>query len=680
MRQAGFNTIKIWAQWRWNQPAEARFFFDDLDALMDLAEAHGLKVIINTILDCAPAWLFRKYPDCVMVTGDGRRIGPVTIPCRQIGGVPGPCFHHPDAMRHLEEFVAAVVARYAAHPALLAWDMWNEPELTVGMPREPRPENLTCYCDHSRQAFIAWLARKYGGVHALNARWQKNYQSWDEVELPARIGTFSDMVDWRLFFVDTLTQNMEKRAAIAREHDRVHPIMCHTVPAPHFNPITCASDDWALAKCCDLFGNSVGSDPMPADILRAAARGKTVINAEIHAIPGSTFSRPRPAGLEEMKRHILIPLAHGIKGFLYWQYRPELLGVEGPAWGLTFPDGSPAPWLEATSRICRELLSDSDFFLNAERVKPQVAIYTDPANQVFCWAASTNTKLCHDSLAGAYTALHRANFSIDFVHPSDVLSGVLSEHSILYMPLPYWIEPDVLEKIRTWVQSGGDLISECFMAGIDTVTGLHSKTTPGGGFDEVFGVREGITYPESGALDSYSGQVGDGPRGISMQTKQEIGVLGHESIVPGCQVGVSLLGEGVEVLARHPTGETAIAENRYGKGTATMIGTLLGAACVSKDRSACSDLLAGLAGKHCTRRLPEVTPHGSVRVDVLSHASKRWILIRNLTDEHIQASVRLPDPPRSAPAEMLGDGEALLEDGRIELTLLPRRLRAFWER
>ena len=79
-----------------------------------------------------------------------------------------------------------------------------------------------------------------------------------------------------------------------------------------------------------------------------------------------------------MKRHILIPLAHGIKGFLFWQYRPERLGGESPAWGLTNPDGSPAPWLEPASHIARALLADEEFFLAASPLPAKAALLADP--------------------------------------------------------------------------------------------------------------------------------------------------------------------------------------------------------------------------------------------------------------------------------------------------------------
>lgn len=679
MCAAGFNTIKIWAQWRWNNPAEDRFYWDDLDELMDLASGAGLQVVINTILDCAPAWLYRRHPDCVMLRANGERVGPVTLGHRQIGGAPGPCFHHAEAMRAAERFIAAVVERYSSHPALLLWDLWNEPELTVGLLREPRIENLVCYCDNSRRAFVCWLERRYGSIEGLNEAWHRNYGSWNELELPIQPHAFKDMVDWRTFFVDTVTENMEMRARIAREHDKTHPVMCHTVPTPHFNPVTCGSDDWALARCCDLFGNSVGSDPMPADMMRSAARGKTVINAEIHAIPGSTFFRPAPAGFEEMKRHLLVPLAHGIKGFLFWQYRPELLGAESPAWGLTFPDGRPAPWLADVSRIGNAIVTESAFFLNAERAKPQVALFTSPDNQVFCWAASGAARTLDHSLAGAYRALHRANYSIDFLHPSDILSGVLEDHRVLYMPLPYWVDGEVLERIKLWVQAGGHLISECFIGAFDTASGLYSRVLPGMGLHELFEVAEGMVYPECGVFDSYSSRTEGAGRGIRFSLTCDIGGVPAGAEVPGFGVGVSLSPCSADVIARFPSGEPAMTTASFGAGTATLVGTMLGAAYSETGDARCADLMAGLVARHAADPIARVVPESSARVDVLSGDGKRWIMLQSLVGEETEVAVELPVAPRRAVVEMFTGERAQIKGGRIRTTLLPGQIKAFWD-
>lgn len=47
IREHGFNTIKVWAQWRWNNPADGVCDFSDLSRLLDLSHTNGLRVVVN---------------------------------------------------------------------------------------------------------------------------------------------------------------------------------------------------------------------------------------------------------------------------------------------------------------------------------------------------------------------------------------------------------------------------------------------------------------------------------------------------------------------------------------------------------------------------------------------------------------------------------------------------------
>ncbi|HET6567879.1 MAG TPA: beta-galactosidase, partial [Rhodothermales bacterium] len=190
MAGQGFNTVKFWLQWRWNHPEEDRFYFEDIDRLMDLAQQAGLKVMLNTIVDVAPAWIYRKHPDASMLTLDGRRIGPQTQPHRQIGGL-GVCLNHEQVMEHLFRFLKAAFERYSDHPALAIWNVASEPELTQSMSEmrayaddATKMGDMLCYCDHCQAAFRRWLEQKYDSIDQLNTTWNRNYGSFQDAELP----------------------------------------------------------------------------------------------------------------------------------------------------------------------------------------------------------------------------------------------------------------------------------------------------------------------------------------------------------------------------------------------------------------------------------------------------------------------------------------------------------------
>ena len=95
-------------------------------------------------------------------------------------------------------FLRRLVERYAEHPAMGMWDIWNEPESSVSF-RKPDISTLLCYCDNCKREFVDWLRNRYGGIQSVNDVWGRCYSNWNEIELPREPHTFTDMVDWRLF-------------------------------------------------------------------------------------------------------------------------------------------------------------------------------------------------------------------------------------------------------------------------------------------------------------------------------------------------------------------------------------------------------------------------------------------------------------------------------------------------
>ncbi|MBI4428875.1 MAG: beta-galactosidase, partial [Ignavibacteriales bacterium] len=422
----GFNTVKFWVQWRWNNPAEGTYEFSDIDRLMDLAQKNNLRVMLNTIFDVAPGWVYRKFSESVMVTLDGRTIGPQTQPHRQIGGL-GLCFNHAEAMEHAFSFLRETVRRYKDHPALEIWNVASEPELTSSMAElrlyadhAQKIGDMLCYCENCQQSFRRWLKEKYATISSLNQSWNRNYPDFADVEVPMTRNTFNDMIDWRMFFVHTLGQHVKRRFEVAKEEDEKHALMCHHVFIQGFPLTSTANDPWNVGRFGDLHGFTQMDDPMMADVLRSCAKGKPVISAEMLMLFGYTLDLPKPIGMNDIKRNVFTGIAANLKGFIFWQYRPELLGREAPAWGLTFLDGSITPWLKSFAEVGSVLQKNSDFLLNAAPRDAEVAILYNPENQVFAWESTGSEKTSTDSLLGIHKALYEQNFIVDFIHPREI--------------------------------------------------------------------------------------------------------------------------------------------------------------------------------------------------------------------------------------------------------------------
>lgn len=541
MKAAGFNTIKFMLLWKANNRAEGEYDFSDGKTLLDLCSKHGLKAVINPIFGTAPGWVYNKYPDAFMVTSAGRVMRSQAMLC----------FHHEAVAELRRRFIREMVKALGDHPALICWDMWNEPELSMmGLVREPVRDNLLCYCDNCRNALIGWLKKKYGTAEKLEEAWHGAFARFEDVCLPRYEMSYKPMVDFRVFFADTLEEEMRMRAETVREMDRIHPVMCHTVPRPYFNFVTTASDEYKLQKNCDLFGNSLGSDPYAAAVNTAAARGKTVINSEIHAIGGDTMHRPTLPTFDDFKRHIFTPLSRGIKGFLFWQYRAERIGYEAPAWGMTKLDGSPEYWMDYASQLAKAVEKGGEKLRDAMPVPARVAILSGNENEAFLWHCTSETKMYGKSLQDTFRTFYGENYNCDVITYDRFMDGD-AEYDLIYMPLPYYMRADVADKLRRYVAEGGTLAAECFFGGYQDEDGLHSLQVPGYGFDEVFGCREGRV--EMCEKPKLSGGLGEGYRF-------------QEELVPTT----------ARALHRFEDGRVAVTVNEWGKGRAILAGTMLG--------------------------------------------------------------------------------------------------------
>jgi beta-galactosidase len=503
MAELGFNAVKYWVQWRWSHrtpleggdavspPSRDSFYFEDLGRLMDLAAEAGLGVTLNTIFDVAPTWLYDRFPDAKQVMNNGRVVEPYTVGHRQIGGHPGPCYHHLGALRARQDFLAAAVVHFRDHPALSMWDVWNEPELSFPQ-RTPDIDRLVCYCPHCEAAFILWLKGKYEKLDKLNAVWGRWYDTWEEVELPRNPHTFTDFVDWREFHIDTMTAEAAWRLAMLRELDPDHLRYLHVVPntmAP-FNVVTCAADDFALAEPCQVFAATTNSGPVMTMQVVSAARGRVTYNVESHVNHGCTSLHQRVLHLPDLLDDFLPQIGLGIRGFLFWQYRSEVLGFEAPGWGLVGLDGSDRPITRAAAHFWQAVGSHAEALLDCPPPVAAVGIWRSRKNEIFHYAMHQGFKPLIDSVEAYQLALYWQSVPTRTISGEMLALGELDGLKLLIMPSPYYLTEEEAAQLDAWVRRGGIALVEAHLGGYNATTGRHSRVMPGCGLAEAWGLRE----------------------------------------------------------------------------------------------------------------------------------------------------------------------------------------------
>lgn len=583
--ETGFNAVKFWSQWRWAHRAADRFVFDDLDELMELAARNRLSVTINTIFDVAPVWVDQQFPDSRMVSAGGSVLEPQTVACRQIGGYPGPCFNHPQALSARMDFLRATVSRFRGHPAMGMWDLWNEPEWNL-LHREPKQESLLCYCRYCRAGFVEWLQQKYETLDRLNGVWGRCYERWDEVELPRDRRTFSDMIDWRLFQSQTLTREAAHRLSIARSLDDAHPAYLHPVPdtMDPFNAVT-GVDDFAVARLCDCFGGTVNG--LPSSPLQAvsAAQGRVCYNVESHLRAGCIGVLPRTLLLGDIVKAFVPQLGLGIRGFLYWQYRCETLGWEAPGWGLLEPSGNLGVTHDAAVEFWQRLKPIAHRLIEAGPKSPDAVILKTTANQIFHWCASGNLSELRESVDGFSSMLYDMGINTSYADETILREGLPDSVKLLILPLVYAMDRATADIVRRWVEDGGVLFAEGLTGCFDLDTGRHSAHLPGLGLAEFFDVREvngcAAVHLRVGERKTLGSSV-DGDTGKAFRA---MGVAGNElvplelwdgAVLTGRSHYAEIDGSQTVPIAALNGRDACVVRKRVGRGSVFYAGTQLG--------------------------------------------------------------------------------------------------------
>lgn len=501
MKELGFTDIKYWVQWRWTHRDENAFYFADLDRLMNLAAEVGLRVTLNIICDVTPSWLLEKHPDAVQIRADGANVQPYASACRQIGGMPGPCYNHPAARAARERFLSETVKRFAPHPALFMWDVWNEPEQCHKY-RKPDEKTLVCYCPHCRAAFSAWLHKKYGTIERLNDIWGRCYRDWEDVELPQNGEVFGDMIDFRTFGLDTMTEEARMRLDIVRKHDAHHSAYLHVVPETGriFNALT-GVDDFALAKQCDVFASTNFANPIWSVLTRSAAGNKITYNAECHIGTGSTKMHPRIVTLADMVRDFVPQLGIGLRGFLFWQYHAEVLGIEAPAWGVAKPNGAVGSIGLAAKTFMKKLGPYIGRMDRIPRRSAEIAIWKECTNEIHAWCMNGTPDTFADGVEGYLNTLYLHDYRCEIVDDKRVEEG-LDGVRLLILPEPYAMSDAFADAVDRFVRNGGTVLSEAHAGGYECDRNRHANTMPGCGLAKRWGITEVETtsayYVESG--------------------------------------------------------------------------------------------------------------------------------------------------------------------------------------
>jgi beta-galactosidase len=204
MQQAGVNVIRVgesvWSTW---EPRDGEFDLEWLAPVLDGAHRRGIRVILGTPTYAVPPWLQITHPEIAAERRTGERI--------PWGARQEVDFSHPDFRRYAERVIRAVVGRYAGHPAVVGFQVDNEPGLEL------------FHNDHVFADFVRRLRERHGTVQNLNREWGLTYWShrlddWSQLWRPDGNSFPQYDLAWRRFQSDLTTEFIAWQAGIVREY------------------------------------------------------------------------------------------------------------------------------------------------------------------------------------------------------------------------------------------------------------------------------------------------------------------------------------------------------------------------------------------------------------------------------------------------------------------------------
>jgi beta-galactosidase len=582
MKAAHFTAIRVgesvWSTW---EPEDGVFNLEWLEPVLDAAHERGIAVIVGTPSYAVPPWLRRKYPETTAHRGTDRPI--------PYGGRQDADFSHP-AFRYLvERLVRRIVGRYADHPAVIGWQVDNEP----GLELLHNPAVFEGFVDHLRS--------EYGDVTTLNDRWGLTYWShrisrWDELWPPEGNTDPPYALAWRRYQARLTASFVEWQAGIVRQLARGDQFVttCLAMDRPALdNARTVAPLDVAAANIYypmqdalalpDLGEASPEARPAwlrssgtwtlfwNADLARGIRREPFLVTETVASSIGE-HSVNYPAYDGQWRQAAWTLVARGARMIEYWHWHTIHQGNEAHWGGILGHSLEPGRCYAELAGIGAEFERVGDRLAGLEPDAP-VAMLVSPDSR---WALEFQPPLVlpgtgtpdRGSYGRVVTAFYRGLFDrgigVSVVQPDhlDVEAGALVERwPVLFAPALYVAGDDLLRRLADYAANGGHLVTGFRTGCADDEGRLRAEVMPG-----ALRAAVGAHYLESTNLAQPVGVRGAGDEGASLDGGRATGWAD------------ALILDGASALATydhpHLRRWPAVTTNRHGRGRVTYVGTL----------------------------------------------------------------------------------------------------------
>lgn len=648
----GFNTVVLWPPVsRWDGDPPGELAFDTIDEVMDVCAELDLKVIIelqgqDDTHGPLPQWL--PFADSVLFEHDNHNI------------------NHPEACREVISFIKAVAEHFKGHPALLAYDTFNEVHFL----------GTDCW---TLGEFVEFLKQQYDGdIRALNAKWATYYRDFDSIAkrqpkvMASRWSSVVAMRDWFRFQQHNFADRLREWAAAIREVDPGVVIMADILGCDTMDnrPAGFGTNDWLTSETSQVHGlscyaNMFGPEWWKKDAYSwaqfwrqqiSAACGKQVVISELMTPNRSMFPADSSSMTDQIRLWSYQALFNSIKGLIYWAYRPFTRGMQVSGRGLTDYEGNPNDFAVQAAEVAAFSARHADLLAGASPDAAGCAILHDHNTQDMYQAIQPWDE-------DFYTSAHRGLFrgfwengvSPGYLIPHDIETGVPKAVRVLAIPCNVSVSQATAEVLIAFVKRGGRLVTEGRFGLLNEDATLYPRV-PGAGMSDAFGVRE-VNF-NSNAFDSIRCGQSEMPLEDYLQELN--------------------LAEDVQTVLQTDKGKPAVVAAKIGKGLYVHCAFLLGRK-VDRGVGGALEILKfifDIVGPTLSPSIRVVEKVGLTDVSVLKDENGKPLLVGIINYNHEQTSVTLDWEKKPAAIEGADGVVVRNKGGKLVITVPPRQIAA----
>ncbi|MHA7238727.1 beta-galactosidase [Arthrobacter sp. TMS1-12-1] len=591
MREAGFSVIRVgesvWSTW---EPTDGEFDLEWLAPVLDAAHERGIDVIIGTPTYAVPPWLQVAYPEIAGERRTGERI--------PWGARQEVDYTHPAFLFHAERVIRRIMERYAQHPAVIGFQVDNEPGLEL-------------FHNHGVfTKFVRRLEAQYGDVETLNREWGLTY--WSH-----RLSSFSELwrpdgntfpqydLAWRRFQAELTTEFIGWQADLVGEYSRPEQFVTTCLQYPRRG-----LDDQLLGERLDISAGNpyygmqdhldrsvecaqpnywtttgVAGLLRQADRMYSSKQGRYLVTeTNAQSIGAAETNYPPYPG--QLKQAAFALISRGAAMIEYWHWHTLPYGTE-TYWGGVIPHSL------KPGRVYREI---ADIGQDLKALGTTLDGYQPDADVALLWSNPSRFALQYmpplasdglpdeESYEKLFDAFHRgvidAGRQARILHLPQALTlgadELVAQFPVLVAAGAYIMSDDEIELLQTYVRLGGHLVLGPRSGYADAEARVRVAVAPSG-FTEIAAAH----YEEYSNLDRPVPVRGT----IALPLGNDHGTGGGADRAPDHAEGSDAYGklwvdglitDGADVLATydHPRFKDfpAITTNTDGSGRVTLVG------------------------------------------------------------------------------------------------------------